>query len=117
MRQTVKRIETFTGWAGETSIPILACGHSHGSRALVGESVECQRCDWQAEAEDKLRALVAAGMIAHTRADRLGKDVHAYTRDTSSPTGVWRALTLEETPTVRAILRDGLAPLSPTERS
>lgn len=85
----------------------------------VGDEAECERCDWQAEAITKLKALDPK-TIQHTRYREMCGvgQIYVYKRDYDSPTGVSLALTLDSTQEVEDVLRgmgSGLAPLSPTE--
>jgi hypothetical protein len=97
----------------------LECGHIQKD-AEVGEVIQCQECVWYACSLFQLKAALAAGVVSHTRANRNGLDqltgsITVYRYEPTSPTGVYSVCGIEETDEVRALLKGGLAPLSPTE--
>lgn len=99
---------------------ILSCGHS-AKDAAIGETVHCDECAHDERAMVILRDALAKGVVSHSRANRNGRDeltgsITVYRREPTSPTGVYSLCGMTETPEVRALLKDGLSPLSPTER-
>jgi len=89
----------------------------------VGDEVECERCDWYANALVKIKDLAANGAISHSRFrpndSRGSKDgnFYVYGRDPKSPSGFCMIASIEATDeSSRLLSRVGAAPLSPTER-
>lgn len=83
----------------------------------VGDLVECERCDWHANALEALDKLDAS-TISHARYRNRGLGAYytVYRREPKSPTGVVAEMTIEATPEAEAALtRLGIAALSPTE--
>lgn len=104
---------------GQKHYSTLTCGHSHED-AAIGETVHCEECVHQARGVFLLKAALAAGVVSHTRAQANGRDqltgrLAVYRREPTSPTGVYSVCGVEETDEVRALLKGGLSPLSPTE--
>ena len=87
----------------------------------VGETVECERCDWQAANLERLRtcdpATISHSRFRHNDSRGFGAGCHyVYERDTKSPTGCHLMLSLDDTPeAVEVLHRLSTSPLSPTE--
>lgn len=110
---------------------ILDCGHWHYSGTwqpftadvVVGNEVRCVTCEMHADAEAKLEALDLSTVAymrfstrwAYPEQGILGQ-YHAYTRDTTSPTGVKLLCSFPATKAIDAIIdRRRITTMSPTE--
>lgn len=110
------------------TLAVFSCGHMDKLPGLdVGDSANCDDCDRVRANLEKLKGLVEAGEVSHTRS-RFSRHVRhgggyridVYRRAPESPTGVRLALSVEDAPEVQeymdSLLGSGLTPLSPTER-
>lgn len=112
-------------------VAILDCGHwfyNPGWRPFpdsvkAGDSIDCVTCSNHAEAEKHLESLDKAQVsylrfntrFAYPEQGIFGQ-YHAYTRDSSSPSGVKHLASFPATKAIDAIIdRRGLCTLSPTE--
>jgi hypothetical protein len=110
---------------------ILACGHWHYSKGWTpfpadvqaGMEVDCETCTAHAAAESRLEALEVSQVYYMRFSTRFAYpdqgifgQYHAYTRDSSSPTGVRHLASFPATKNIDAIIdRRRICTLSPTE--
>jgi hypothetical protein len=138
MKQPVTSIvKSYSNRGSEVGWTVLACSHAgdlklHDWRrsahdpenrvTKVGDIVECQRCDWYADALAKIHAM-QPGDLSHSRFrphdSRGGSEgsIYVYGRKEGSPTGVELLITIDSTPeAMDALSAVRASPLSPTQR-